>query len=207
MLHLIGNILMFSALAGAVLLVLPILAFATRANPLLGLMDRLSALLAGIVSGIAGIAIWAGLAIAMIQLAVVIMRYVYGINFIWLQETIVWLFGLLFLLTAGWALLKEEHVRVDIFYRDAPPKRKAIVDLAGTYLFLFPVCILILWAAGPYVYRAWDVLERSREASGLPGVFLLKSAIPLFAVLVAMAGFTLASRAVNVLLGRDGETR
>ncbi|MBD0427681.1 TRAP transporter small permease subunit [Aquisalinus flavus] len=150
---------------------------------------------------------WAGLAIVLIQVAVVIMRYVFGVNHIWLQELIVWLFGVMFLMTAAYALLSDEHVRVDIFYRDASPRRKALVNFIGTYLFLFPVCILIVWAAGPYIFRAWDVLEGSRETSGLPGVFLLKSMIPAFAILLALAGFALASQSVAVLSGRSAEEK
>lgn len=203
MLELVGDILMLLALCACALLVLPALALFSRSTLLLGLTEWISRLCAGIVTGVAKTVMWAGLAIALIQVAVVIMRYVFGINYIWLQELIVWLFGILFLLTAAYALLSDEHVRVDIFYRDASPRRKALVNLLGTYLFLFPVCILIVWAAGPYVYRAWGVLEGSREASGLPGVFLLKSMIPAFALLLALAGFALASRSVAVLSGRD----
>lgn len=203
MLTLAGNILMWLAAISALLLLLPALALLLRATWLLAVMKRLSTWLEAIVVGISRIVMWAGLAIALIQVAVVIMRYVFGINFIWLQEMILWLFGILFLMSAAAALLSNDHVRVDIFYRDASPRRKAIVDLIGTYLFLFPVCILIVWAAGPYIHRAWAVLEGSRETSGLPGVFLLKSIIPLFAISLAMAGFVMASRAVATLIGRE----
>lgn len=207
MLQLVGNILMLAATVAAVLLLLPLLALVTRSKAVLDLTNRIARLLAGIVTGVSQTVMWLALAIVLVQVTVVVMRYVFGLNYIWLQETIIWMFGILFLLSAGYALLKGEHVCVDIFYRDASRHRKAIVDLAGTYLFLFPVCILIVWAAGPYVYRAWEVMERSREASGLPGVFLLKSTIPAFAILVAMAGFALAARAVEEILGRTRETR
>ncbi|WP_205967403.1 TRAP transporter small permease subunit [Aquisalinus luteolus] len=196
---------MLAALCACALLLLPALALALRTSMLFRLTDTLSGICAGIVTGVSKTVMWAGLAIVLIQVAVVIMRYVFGINYIWLQELIIWLFGIMFLLTAAYALLVDEHVRVDIFYRDAPPRRKALVNFIGTYLFLFPVCILIVWAAGPYIYRAWDVMEGSREASGLPGVFLLKSMIPAFAILVALAGFTLASQSVAVLSGHATE--
>jgi len=205
MLELVGNILMLLALCACVLLLLPALALALRSSALFNVTNALSKLCAGVVTVVSKVVMWAGLAIVLIQVSVVIMRYVFGINYIWLQELIVWLFGIMFLLTAAYALLVDEHVRVDIFYRDASPRRKAIVNFIGTYLFLFPVCILIVWAAGPYIYRAWDVMEGSREASGLPGVFLLKSMIPAFAILVALAGFSLASRSVAILSGRDAE--
>lgn len=205
MLELVGDMLMLAALCGCALMLLPALTLIWRAPFLFRLTDTLSALCTAIVSGVAKVVMWAGLAIVLIQVAVVIMRYVFGINHIWLGELIVWLFGIMFLLTAAYALLVDEHVRVDIFYRDASPRRKALVNFTGTYLFLFPVCILIVWAAGPYIYRAWDVMEGSRETSGLPGVFLLKTMIPAFAILVALAGFSLASQAVGVLSGRHTE--
>jgi TRAP-type mannitol/chloroaromatic compound transport system permease small subunit len=55
--------------------------------------------------------------------------------------------------------------------------------------------LLILVVATPYVARAWAILERSREAGGLPLVFLLKTLIPLFAILLALQGVAQAMRA------------
>jgi len=92
-------------------------------------------------------------------------------------------------------------VRVDIFYRGASPKQRALIDFAGTYLLLFPVCLLILWTATDYVGKSWAVGEGSNEQSGIQAVFLLKSMIPAFAILVSMAGFALAARAGETLRG------
>ncbi|MEM8771236.1 MAG: TRAP transporter small permease subunit [Pseudomonadota bacterium] len=147
---------------------------------------------------------WLLLAMALVQFAVVLLRYVFGINYIFMQESITYMHGFVFLLAAGYALLTDDQVRVDIFYRDAPPKRKALTDLLGTYLFLFPVCLLIVWSASPYAARSWRVLEGSADASGIQGVFILKSLIPAFAMLLAMAGFVIAHRAVETLKGRGG---
>ena len=146
---------------------------------------------------------WLLLVMALVQFAVVLLRYVFGVNWIFMQESVTYMHGLVFLIAAGYALLTNDHVRVDIFYRDAPPKRKALVDLAGTYLFLFPICIVILWAASPYVARSWGIFEGSADRSGIKGVFILKSLILAFAVLLAMAGFVIAHKAVAILKGRD----
>ncbi|HXI86208.1 MAG TPA: hypothetical protein VNH64_02020, partial [Parvularculaceae bacterium] len=101
-------------------------------------------------------------------------------------------------------LLTDDHVRVDIFYRGASLRKKALIDFGGCYLFLFPVCLLILWAGSPYVGQSWSVHEGSTEQSGIQAVFLLKSLIPIFAMLVAMAGFSLAARAGETLRSGKG---
>lgn len=145
---------------------------------------------------------WLLLAMAAIQFGVVILRYVFGVNYIFMQESITYMHGAVFLLAGGYALLTDDHVRVDIFYREAPPKRKALIDLLGTYLLLVPVCLLLIWTASPYVARSWAVGEGSNEASGLQALFILKSFIPAFAVLMMMAGFVIAARAVATLKER-----
>ena len=94
----------------------------------------------------------------------------------------------MFMLAAAWTLQVGGHVRVDIFYADASPRTKALVDLLGSLLLLLPFVAVILWFALPYVARSWALLERSRETSGLPFVYLLKTLIPLFAVLIGAAG-------------------
>lgn len=142
---------------------------------------------------------WILLAMALMQFAVVVLRYVFGVNFIFMQESITYMHGAVFLLAGGYALLTDDHVRVDILYREASPRRKAMVDLAGTYLFLVPVCLLLLWTASPYVARSWAVGEGSNESSGIQALFILKSFIPAFAVLLMMAGFVIASRACATL--------
>ena len=85
------------------------------------------------------------------------------------------------MLAAAWTLRAGGHVRVDIFYADASPRTKALVDLVGALLLLLPFMLVLLWLSLPYVARSWAILERSQEASGLPLVFVLKTLIPLFA--------------------------
>ena len=143
------------------------------------------------------------LTMALLQFVIVILRYVFGVNSIFMQEGVIYLHGAVFLLASGYALLTDDHVRVDIFYREAPARRKAIVDLAGAYLLLFPFCFVSLWAGADYVANAWAVREGSTEASGIQAVFLLKTLIPIFAVLLALAGVVMASRATRVLQGAD----
>jgi TRAP-type mannitol/chloroaromatic compound transport system permease small subunit len=94
-----------------------------------------------------------------------------------------------------------------VFYRDATVDDRARVDLLGTVFFLWPVCILILVKSWPYVAQSWAVLEHSPETSGIPAVFVLKSLIPVFAVLMTLQGVSMAASAALVLLGRTDAAR
>ncbi|MFC2953734.1 TRAP transporter small permease subunit [Marinicaulis aureus] len=145
---------------------------------------------------------WLLLAMAVTQFGVVILRYVFGLNYIFMQESITYMHGAVFLLAGGYALLTDDHVRVDIFYRAASPRKKALTDLAGTYFLLFPVCLLLIWTGSPYVARSWAVGEGSNESSGIQALFIIKSFIPAFAILMMMAGFVIAARAVATLKER-----
>lgn len=146
---------------------------------------------------------WLALTMVLVQFIVVVLRYVFGIGSIFLQESIVYMHGFNFLLGAGYTLLHDGHVRVDIFYREAPVKRKALTDLIGVGLFLLPVCIMIFWVSFPYVADSWANLEGSQETSGIPGVFVLKTSILLFSVVLILQGISMAIHACLVLLGAE----
>ena len=148
-------------------------------------------------------AAWLALTMVLLQFTVVLMRYVFGLGSIFMQEGVIYLHAGLFLAGAGYTLLHGGHVRVDIFYRDAGPRRKALVDLFGTLFFLLPVCVMIGWASVPYVAQSWEVLEGSRETSGIPAVFILKSLILLFVVLIALQGVSLMLHAILTLAGAE----
>jgi TRAP-type mannitol/chloroaromatic compound transport system permease small subunit len=140
-------------------------------------------------------AAWCVLAMVVVQFLVVLLRYVFSIGSVWLTESILYAHGTLFLLTAAWTLAAGGHVRVDIFYAGASPRRKAWIDLLGAVVLLLPFMLAVLVLSLPYVGRAWATLERSREASGLPLVFILKTLIPIFAILLAAQGIAQAIRA------------
>src|ERR1700754_2406624 len=167
-----------------------------------GQIIRVAALIDRVNTAVGRAVSWCALAIVLIGFAVVLMRYVLGLGSIWLQETIIYAHAALFLLAAAWTLKEGGHVRVDVFYASASPRAKAWIDLLGALLLLLPFCIAILWFSLPYVGRSWAILERSRETSGLPLVFLLKTLIPVFAVLLGLQGIAQAIRAWRVL--RDG---
>lgn len=145
---------------------------------------------------------WLLLAMALVQFSLVLLRYVYGTGSLFMQEAVIYGHGILFMAAAAWTLSDDRHVRVDIFYGTATPRRKAMVDLFGVVFFLLPMCWLIWQVGYPYVARSWAVLEGSRETSGIPGIFVFKTFILVFTVSVALQGIVLAVRSVMVLAGR-----
>jgi TRAP-type mannitol/chloroaromatic compound transport system permease small subunit len=165
-----------------------------RALPLAAAIDRLTA-------AVGNTAKWCLLAMVLVEVAVVLMRYVFGLGSIWLSEAIVYAHATLIMGAAAWTLQQGGHVRVDILYADASPRARAIVDLAGALLLLLPLVAVLAWFSLPYVARSWAILERSREASGLPLVFLLKTLIPVFALLLGLQGIAQAIRATLVIAG------
>lgn len=145
---------------------------------------------------------WLTLAMVLVTFVVVVLRYVYAIGWVWLQESYVWMHGIVFMVGAGYTLLHDGHVRVDIFYRPAGRRYKALIDLLGAVFLLLPLISLVSWVAVPYVAESWSRLEESREAGGLPGLFLLKSVLIAFCLLLALQGLALAARSVLALAGR-----
>ena len=115
---------------------------------------------------------------------VVFLRYLFGISFIWLQETYVWMHAYIFMVGAGFTYLNDAHVRIDIIYRSSSKVYKAIVDLVGNIFLLIPFLYIIWSYSFPFVYKSFQINEVSREAGGLPMLFLLKAAILIFAFLL-----------------------
>jgi TRAP-type mannitol/chloroaromatic compound transport system permease small subunit len=144
---------------------------------------------------------WLTLAMVLIAFTVVVLRYVYAIGWVWMQESYVWLHGIVFMIGAGYTLLHNGHVRIDIIYRPAGDRYKAVIDLFGSLLLLLPMVLIVFLVSIDYVASSWGKLEESREAGGLPGLFLLKTVIPLFCLLLGLQGLALAGRSLLVLSG------
>lgn len=169
-------------------------------------VDRLLKI-AGLLDNIAGLTgravSWLTLAMVLVTLAVVILRYLFDIGSIALQESITYLHAAVFMLGAAYTLKHDGHVRVDIFYQQCAPRTRAWINLAGTVLLLMPVCIFIFTSSLDYVSAAWSIHEGSREAGGLDGVFLLKTIIPLMACLLFLQGCAIAVRSVLLIGGHS----
>jgi TRAP-type mannitol/chloroaromatic compound transport system permease small subunit len=137
---------------------------------------------------------WLALAMVLVTFVVVVLRYVFDAGSIALQESVTYMHAMLFMLGAAFTLQQNGHVRVDILYQRFSRRGRAWVDLLGTLLLLVPVCVFLLVSSWDYVAESWAVLEGSREAGGLPGVWALKTLILLMPVLMLVQGLIWAVR-------------
>ncbi len=146
---------------------------------------------------------WLNLAMILTTFAVVVLRYGFAVGWVGMQESYVWMYGIVFMVGASYTLLHNGHVRVDIFYRPASARYKAIVDLCGVLFLLLPMIAVATYVSVPYVLASWAHWEGSREAGGLEGLFLLKTVLLVFCLLVALQGLSMAARAILVLAGHE----
>jgi TRAP-type mannitol/chloroaromatic compound transport system permease small subunit len=180
------------------------LATALFGAPVAGVMRALSAVAEDVAAVLGRFAQVCLLVLALGMLSGVILRYVFGESLTKLSEVVMYAHALCFLMAAPAALIGNAHVRVDIFYEGLSTRARAAVDVAGFTLFLAPTMLLLLIYCGPVVELAWRIGERSPETDGLPLVFLLKTAMPVFAVTMLAAGVAHAGRAALRLRGLDG---
>ena len=136
---------------------------------------------------------WLTLAMVLVTSLVVAMRYLFGFGVIWLQESVTWMHAVVFMLGAAYTLQRDEHVRVDIFYRNMSDRRRALVDGLGVLLFVFPLCGFMLYESFGYVVASWSIREVSVNAGGLPYPFvpLVKSALLVMPIAVALQGLAI----------------
>ncbi len=166
-------------------------------QPLVTLIDRIS-----IATGRA--AAWLTLLMVLATFVIVLLRYAFDIGVVWLQESVTWMHAAVFMLGAAYTLQQEEHVRVDIFYRNLPPTRQAWVNLFGVLFFVIPLTIFFVIESWDYVAASWRIREVSRDAGGLPYPFLplLKSILIVMPVAVFLQGLSMALSAVGTIRGR-----
>lgn len=142
---------------------------------------------------------WLTLFIVVITFIVVVLRYIFDIGSIALQESISYMHAFVFMLGAAYTLKHDSHVRVDIFYRNMSPTKKAWVDLLGTLLLLFPVCLFIFFSSWDYVLTSWSQLEESGEAGGLAYVYILKTALLIMPILLMVQGTALSLKSLLLI--------
>ena len=121
------------------------------------------------------------------MLIVVVSRYVFGIGQTGLQELIMYMHGLVFLASAGYLVTKDEHVRVDIFYRDATKEYKHKLNVILGIIFLLPIILVILFYSFEFVQMSWKISEISTEAGGLKYVYVQKTLILLLPISLLLA--------------------
>lgn len=151
-------------------------------------METFAKALDRINSGVGIVIRWSALLMVLLQFFIVVLRYVFGVSFIFLNEGILYLHGSLFMLGAGYTYLVDAHVRVDIFYAKFGTRGKAKIDLFGHLAFLFPAMIILLYWTWPTVQTSWAIWEGPISVGGIPASYLLKSLIPGFCCLILIQG-------------------
>ncbi len=144
---------------------------------------------------------WLALFMVLVTFLVVLLRYVFDLGWIAMQESVTYMHAVLFMAGAAYTLRHQGHVRVDIFYRGFSQRARAWVDLFGSLLLLLPVCVFIFVDSWNYVLSSWSIQEGSREAGGIEGVYLLKTMILVMAVLLIFQGVAAILRSRLLLAG------
>ena len=144
---------------------------------------------------------WLTLFMVIITFVIVVMRYVFDAGLIWLQESVIWMHATVFMVGAAYTLMHEEHVRVDVFYRNMSEQRRAWVDAVGVLLFLLPLCGFLAVKSFDFAITSWSMHEASRESGGLPYPVLplVKSVLIIMPIAVALQGLVLLQRSVACL--------
>ena len=200
LISLLGTVFKWAGFACLPLFALPLIALAAP-----GLIDGITKRLITLIDRISGSALGAAMGSAIIlifaQLGVVVLRYAFGLSFTWLSETVMYAFAAMFMLGAAGALRDGAHVRVDILRPRFGETGRNWIELAGAYLLLFPVCVRIIMTSEAGLARSWMLLEGSRESDGLPILYLFKTLVPLFAVLLMAQGLSESLKAALRLTG------
>ena len=159
-------------------------------------MTRLADALDKVNLGVAWVVRWLALAMMVVQFAIVVGRYAFGVNSIAAQESVLYMHAALFMLAAGYTLLVDKHVRVDVFYAKAAPATRRWIDILGHLFLLLPSMGALLYWSWPSVRNSWAILEGPLSVGGIEAVFLLKTLIPAFCVLLMLQSLALLIRLV-----------
>ena len=134
---------------------------------------------------------WLLLLMVLLTCLIVVLRYLFNIGFIWMQELVRFFYAAVFLICAAYTLAEDAHVRVDIFYSKLSDKTKHLVNLVGSLIFLMPVCVITFYYSFSYVLNSWAQFEGSLEERGLHAVFIMKTFIWIYAFMLFVQGFSI----------------
>lgn len=153
------------------------------------------------IDGLGWVLGWLTVVMMLVTVLIVFMRYVLDIGSIFLQESVLYMHAGIIMLGLAYTLRQDAHVRVDVIYSRLGRRGQAWVNLIGSFLALFPLVALFGIGSWDYVSSSWAIREQSLEVSGIPAVFLLKTLIPLCALLLALQGVLGALAAIATLKG------
>lgn len=144
---------------------------------------------------------WLTFLMVLLSFSIVVLRYGFNLGWVAMQESVLYLHGIVFMLGAAYTLKADGHVRVDIFYQRFNKKQQAMVNLFGAIFLLAPVCITLFIISFDYVVISWQIMEKSSEAGGLPFVYVNKSLIFLLTLTLLLQGMAEIGR--NFLVLKD----
>ena len=144
---------------------------------------------------------WVTLALVLVIFVDVVMRYLFNTSFVFTQELEWHLFGFIFLIGAGYTLLHDGHVRVDIIYQRLGFKGQAWINLMGVIVFLIPGCLMIIITSFKFVLSSFLILEGSPDPGGIPLRFIVKGFIPAGFSLLLLQGLSLGVHSLLQILG------
>lgn len=127
----------------------------------------------------------------------VILRYFFSIGFTWIQDLYIWIHASIILLGISYTFKFDEHVRIDLFYRNTLEKKKLLINLFGNLLFTLPFSYILTIKSYPYFYRSFVQNESSKEAGGLPGIYFLKFLIFIMGILLSLQTLNLIFKAIK----------
>ncbi|MDM8540049.1 TRAP transporter small permease subunit [Desulfococcaceae bacterium HSG9] len=135
----------------------------------------------------------------------VVMRYLFNTSFVFMAELEWHVFAFIFLMGAGFTLLHDGHVRVDIFYSMMDRRKQAYINFFGVIFLLIPSCYVVLTTTVPWVAAAYEVGEVSIDPGGIPARFLIKAALPAGYALMLIQGASLCVKSAFIILGKPLE--
>lgn len=131
---------------------------------------------------------WLAAVLVIVIVADVLLRYLFSITSAASFELEWHLFAVLFMISAGWTLKENRHVRVDLFYQNFSTKGKAWVNFLGSLFLLLPFCVVAIGESIGFVVSSYAFAETSADPGGLPARYLIKSTIPLSFFLLLLQG-------------------
>lgn len=105
----------------------------------------------------------------------IVLRYLFNINYIFLQELVMYMHAFIFLFGVSLCMNDDAHVRIDIISSKLDQGYRKLIDKIGLYILVIPFCLFVFYESTEMITRSWVMLEGSSEPGGLPIVFLLKS--------------------------------
>ena len=144
---------------------------------------------------------WLLLLMVAVTCLIVILRYLFNIGFIWMQELVRFFYAAVFFICAAYTLAEDAHVRVDIFYSKLTENKKSIINIIGSLIFLLPVCFVTFYYSYSYVLNSWSQFEGSLEERGLHAVFIMKTFIWCFAFMLFFQGITIIIKSLKKIKG------